>query len=303
MAYEARDDLEHLRGCFDGWDAEVIQLGRSSSEASTSVTVLPSVRVVRVRAGRTVVIRGISSPKGCAILSSSHDPPVRLLGQPMDASRFAVIGKGARIDIFLPGDAMLCIIVAGLRPGIAPKCVRFHVGTPECVSRLVRCAESAADDPASIDGILIRQVRDAMEVPTVAAPAARARDLRASAAVRACRFIDSRLGRRISLADLCRHCRVSARTLEYGFRQLYDTTPISFIKNQRLSRTHEALVRLSGQSVSIRQIATHLGFTHMGQFSQDYRLLFDETPSMTLRRARERRDADRSASGARRHGE
>ena len=40
-----------------------------------------------------------------------------------------------------------------------------------------------------------------------------------------------------------------------------------------------------------------MGFTHMGQYAQDYRSLFSESPTMTLRRAQSR-DAQRDENTA-----
>lgn len=92
----------------------------------------------------------------------------------------------------------------------------------------------------------------------------------------------------IGLADLCKHCGVSVRTLEYGFRAFYDTTPIGFIKSRRLTCARRLLTQARAQPPSISQTARRLGFTHMGQYAQDYRLLFDESPTMTLQRAQQR---------------
>ena len=114
------------------------------------------------------------------------------------------------------------------------------------------------------------------------------RTQRAAAVAGACRFIDSYLGKPIGLAELCAHCGVGVRTLEYGFRQFYDATPIGFIKSQRLTRTRTALARAGAQPTSISATARRLGFTHMGQYAQDYRSLFGESPTMTLRRAQGR---------------
>jgi len=81
---------------------------------------------------------------------------------------------------------------------------------------------------------------------------------------------------------------MGVRTLEYGFKQFYDVTPTAFIKSQRLTRAHRMLRQAGTNLVSISGVARSLGFTHMGQFSRDYRLLFGESPTMTLQRGRQR---------------
>ena len=108
---------------------------------------------------------------------------------------------------------------------------------------------------------------------------------RVSAVVSACRLVDERFPAPISLAELSRHCGVAERTLEYGFRQVYDTTPLAFVRSQRLTRNRTALLG-SRATTSISDSARACGFTHMGQYCKDYRRLFGETPSMTLERAR-----------------
>ena len=99
----------------------------------------------------------------------------------------------------------------------------------------------------------------------------------------------------ITLSDLSRHCGVAERTLEYGFRQVYGTTPLAFIRSQRLTRSRMALLH-SRMHTSISETARACGFTHMGQFSHDYRMLFGESPSATLQRARQRRSTQIAAA-------
>ena len=110
-------------------------------------------------------------------------------------------------------------------------------------------------------------------------------DLRVSAVVSACRLVDKRFPAPVTLTELSRHCGVAERTLEYGFRQVYDTTPLAFIRSQRLTRNRMALLGARA-TTSISDTARACGFTHMGQYCKDYRRLFGETPSMTLARGR-----------------
>jgi AraC family ethanolamine operon transcriptional activator len=85
--------------------------------------------------------------------------------------------------------------------------------------------------------------------------------------------------------DLCRVARTSRRTLEYAFRDYFGTSPKRFIKALRLNAARNDLVRGSHGSAQVVEIASGWGFTHMGQFSADYRQMFGEKPSETLRRS------------------
>ena len=220
-----------------------------------------------------------------------QEAAVRWLGQPISGSRFALAGRRARVDLFLPYDATLCVITteAPVRP--SARRMQLLTATSECIAALLGCVQSATrrhdPPPRAVDEALAAQVRKALET-SLPRPKRASRTQRAAAVTCACRFIDSYLGKPIGLAELCAHCGVGVRTLEYGFRQFYDATPIGFIKSQRLTRTRTALARADARPTSISATARRVGFTHMGQYAQDYRSLFGESPTMTLRRAQER---------------
>jgi transcriptional regulator GlxA family with amidase domain len=196
--------------------------------------------------------------------------------------------------LFLPADAALCVIDSGLIAGVAPRRIQIRSGSTGYVAGLLALAESLLDgDPISqqrdkaqaMDDALRERIRFAIQASNVLISEASSRNLRTWAVERACRYIGARLTKSISLAALSRHCGVGIRTLEYSFRQFYDTTPVSFIKSQRLTRTHNALVQPDARATTISKIARRSGFSHMGQYCQDYRALFGESPSMTLQRA------------------
>jgi AraC family ethanolamine operon transcriptional activator len=287
------EDLEQLKTCFEGWDVELIQLG---PRRQTGWASLSSSRVIRVHAGRSLVVRGTTPAIDECLLLSLQEASVRWLGQPISGTRFGLLGGRARVDLFLPYDATLCLITTEAPARPAARRMQLLTATSESMAALLACVESAPEGhlARSLDDALALQVRKVLET-SVPTPETSMRTQRAAAVARACRFIDSYLGRPIGLAELCARCEVGVRTLEYGFRQFYDTTPIGFIKSQRLSRTRAALARAGAQPVSISAIARRMGFTHMGQYAQDYRSLFGESPTMTLRRAQSLDQHDENA--------
>ncbi|RLB42177.1 MAG: hypothetical protein DRH23_17335 [Deltaproteobacteria bacterium] len=88
----------------------------------------------------------------------------------------------------------------------------------------------------------------------------------------------------IRIADLCREVGVSERTVRYAFQHVTGLSPLTFLKRERLNRVRDALRDRSPTGTLIKRIALSQGFQHLGQFSQDYRRLFGETPTETLRR-------------------
>jgi AraC family ethanolamine operon transcriptional activator len=85
--------------------------------------------------------------------------------------------------------------------------------------------------------------------------------------------------------DLCDIGNTSRRTLEYSFRDYFGTSPKRFIKALKLNAARNDLLAANFGTEQIVEIASGLGFTHMSQFSTDYRQMFGEKPSETLRRS------------------
>jgi transcriptional regulator GlxA family with amidase domain len=101
---------------------------------------------------------------------------------------------------------------------------------------------------------------------------------------RAEEFMRSRLGLPLYVADLCGATGVSERTLRSAFRNVYGASPNRFLKVRRLMQVRRALQRGSSGTL-VSEVATRHGFWDLGRFAGDYRSLFGEPPSQTLRGA------------------
>ena len=78
----------------------------------------------------------------------------------------------------------------------------------------------------------------------------------------------------------------SVRALQYGFKQAYGITPMQMVRLERLRWAHY-LLQGARPNQTVTQIASDLGFSHLGRFSQDYRDAFGETPQQTLNFAKQ----------------
>ena len=85
----------------------------------------------------------------------------------------------------------------------------------------------------------------------------------------------------LQVQDLCRELRLSRRTLQDCFRAVLGIGPLWYLRTLRLDGARRSL--LAG--CSVQQVAETWGFWHWSRFSRDYRRLFGELPSATLRRA------------------
>jgi len=97
------------------------------------------------------------------------------------------------------------------------------------------------------------------------------------------RFIHEHLAESMTLAELCRHAHLQARSLEYGFRDLVGLSPFKYIKMLRLGEVRRRLQASSGAERSFSEVALDCGFCHLSQFAADYKRVFLESPSATRR--------------------
>jgi AraC-like DNA-binding protein len=104
---------------------------------------------------------------------------------------------------------------------------------------------------------------------------------------RSIEYIELHLAEPISLGDIAAHVRMSARSIQVGFREELGTTPIAFVRDRRLDAVRaELLAALPQDGITVTDVATRWGFTHLGNFSVVYRQRFGESPSQTLRGTR-----------------
>ncbi len=101
---------------------------------------------------------------------------------------------------------------------------------------------------------------------------------------RAKAYLSEHVQEPVTVSDLCRVTEVSERTLRYAFLEQFGTSPKSYLLAMRLNGVRRHLSHADPSSTKVVDVANHWGFWHMGQFAADYRRLFGELPSETLRR-------------------
>jgi len=97
-------------------------------------------------------------------------------------------------------------------------------------------------------------------------------------------FIDENAHQPLTIGDIVEHVGVSTRSLFEGFRRFRSTTPMQYLKDVRMQRVRDELLRSSREATTVTEIAVRWGFLHLGHFAVDYKRYFGESPSMTLKR-------------------
>lgn len=88
----------------------------------------------------------------------------------------------------------------------------------------------------------------------------------------------------VTIADLCSTLNVSRRTIQYCFQEVLNTNPVQYLRAVRLNSVRRELREANPATQQVQDIAARWGFWHLSHFARDYRTMFGELPSDTLRK-------------------
>lgn len=120
-------------------------------------------------------------------------------------------------------------------------------------------------------------------------PLAACRGIDSRDVVRACIDSAEALDQIPTIAEMCLAAHVSERRLREAFTDEFGEPPSRFFRSWALDRAHRRLREANPAQSTVTQIATAIGFEHLGRFAGHYQLVYGECPSTTLRAATGRR--------------
>lgn len=307
-------DLDEMAAAVRHADVEYLPLSRPTpGEASLVIVELEGGATLQLaRLGFAHVARARCHPDVWEILVALDEggPPRSWNGQSVDPTSAMIYRPGGEIQASSRGPdgrAALSVPVAQLSQAFATRAGAELRPFPEngrmarmdgparawLSSLLARVARVAAEDPRALAGVEARRalgdsllglaIRALEQLPE--RPADRERTMISHSRIvsQAEEFMRSRLALPLYVADLCLATGVSERTLRSAFHNVYGASPNRFLKLRRLMQVRRVLQRSGGALVS--DVATRHGFWDLGRFAGDYRKLFGESPSQTVRRA------------------
>jgi AraC-like DNA-binding protein len=101
--------------------------------------------------------------------------------------------------------------------------------------------------------------------------------------------VEENTGKPLYLPELCAAIGASDRTLRLCCQESLGMGPKRYLFLRRMHMVRRALQQAASDAVSVTTVATRYGFWELGRFAGEYRSLFGETPSATLRAARSQR--------------
>jgi len=303
-------DFDETAEAVRAWDLRFTQLDRGLFRGNITQFIGNNVQFVRARFGRSLEQFG-SSPRGFTTFVIPAGQSLRLFwrGQKVTGSQIMVFPQGGELyaisdpgfDVytFSVSNGLLTRACAGSGlpdfPSLLGEKEVFH-GSSETMIGLRRlCGQihsrikrglSIPESPAlqrelefELPGALLTALATSLPLSTPTLPR-----LRRMALERSLEHIRSHRTDPVTVQDLIDTSKVSWRTLDYAFRERFNVTPKEYLSAIRLNGVRRRLRRADLSSTKIADVANYWGFWHMGQFARDYRRLFGELPSVTLKK-------------------
>jgi AraC family ethanolamine operon transcriptional activator len=155
-----------------------------------------------------------------------------------------------------------------------------------CASRSLEQIKTAANSSEIVREMEFNLIRHLLLAITDSQPTDRLKLTNRKQIVlqRARDYIEANADKPITVLELAQASGSCVRTLEYIFRDYFDTTPKAYLKSRRLVAVRHELLHSLHSKPLINEIANRWGFWHMSQFAADYSHFFGELPSETTMR-------------------
>jgi AraC-like DNA-binding protein len=88
----------------------------------------------------------------------------------------------------------------------------------------------------------------------------------------------------LTVASLAAYAGVSTSALYTGFRDFRNTSPIAYLRDERLLLVYDELLSATPATETVADVASRWGFQHLSHFATHYKKKFGELPSDTLRK-------------------
>jgi AraC family ethanolamine operon transcriptional activator len=300
-------DLDAHASAQQGWSLRYKQLSSGKFKGRIHQVHLPKLTLLREDTSIALHQRGQLDPSKYGFaMALQHSEALFFNGQRVPENAI-MCGKGDVVDMTTPDNFTLIAVVVE-RDLLNPLWERMYqkplahwlekqlvLQTSGVKAKILRDLQITVLDQASAlanrqhDPQALRQLRDEIlmewiealpsqvdmhEMPTL--------ERRKKLVDKACELMLGHTDEPLSILEVCSHLGTSRRKLNYSFQDVLGTTPVKYLRALRLNGVRRGL-RDAAKGVMVQDVAAHWGFWHLGQFAQDYKRLFGELPSSTLR--------------------
>lgn len=306
-------DVDEQAGSLSGWHQEYQQLGCGSYAGSVHSIALPRVELIVESSNRQLHQRG-TIPEHSVMLAFALDASAEgwLSGKKFDQQTMIVLTEDYELDFRTPPDLTVAGLVfdehllrqylpacndsnplnnaihhcfAAIEPTVLEN-LRRHISTiaSELQLGLLNLSQPASQK-AFCDALIGNFMHALGAVNHIDQALPRSALLRLKTVNKAIEYMRAHIDETISIIDVCSALYVEQRVLNYCFQEVIGLLPILYLKYLRLNQVRRQLLRASSAPCNIGNIAASSGFWHPSRFSTEYRKLFGELPSETVRRS------------------
>lgn len=271
------------------------QLVPGRLEATDSTAVFGSVLMSRISSNLPVTIRvkGLHGWESYVLPETARS--VYCSGIRCGSEHCLVAGNGTDLELICHTAAEVIVCRIGARQGALQRGECRLAGNAAELSRLramIASLDRPLDKYATMSHVTplhkatFADLRDNLAEVSATSDASEnlSGNRRAMSIERGRRYIHANLVGALRIASVCEAAGIRSRTLEYGFRELFGISPVSYIKALRLNHVRRLLLSPASARRTITAIALDSGFWHLSQFAADYQKFFGESPSITRRR-------------------
>jgi AraC family ethanolamine operon transcriptional activator len=312
VLHNARD-VDDQADALTGWEQAYEQLDCGPFCGSTWQLVMRDGVVLRETTNRKLG-EHIVPPPGHVVLALPIcvRPGSLLSGRALSPSSLIVLSGQSQSDLISEGEMDLIGVTVRrslLEQSVAPekldwldlklrdRIVELPSQTAEAIQQRFLCSGVAVEhgleslnqlhqEQALLSSLLSDALALAMtalnDKPAAALP--RRTEARQRVFKRAVDFMREHLRDDIGVTDICFAACASRRTLQYCFEEFVHTSPQVYLRLLRLREARRLLK--ADASPPITDLASQLGFSSASHFTQQYKRMFDELPSLTLRHHR-----------------
>jgi AraC family ethanolamine operon transcriptional activator len=288
-------------------DLRGMVLGRDSKPWLMTQLALSNLSVQWGHPGAGVVTQGATPPAGITIYLPTQSPlgfsgnghPLdelsMMINRPGDEFYIINASSGPWFSLYIPYETLSGASEAttpvpsmhGVVKVPLPRIQRFRsfIGQfGEAVQRAPGDFESAAAQRAA-EQKLVPEIRSLLSVPQEVEPMHGRHAIPRREIVRTSMdFVDQHVGEYLSVEQLAAAAGVSERTLRDAFQHYFGLAPVRYLNRRALHQIRRALKAADPSVATVTKVATEFGVWELGRFARDYRNLFGELPSETLRR-------------------
>lgn len=308
ITHVTTEDVDQHAASLRAWDQVYEQLTPGRFFGSLQEFCCGGIQVFRERTSQAIHESG-GPWRGLRAFGVPLETPGAALfrGQPVDDNTVVTLGGDGELDFYTPpGFDILGVVVeeADLEAHarsvehrhIGPTLAQRETLKPDA-ERLAELRDLLAAVLRSLDenpaALRYRQTQHAITqtvlsavvaaVPEDAPPPALTQERRRHVVDAARAYMHAHIAETITVAELCVELGVSRRTLQYSFQEVLGINPVRFLRALRLNGVRRELRTAAAPAPSVQDTAAKWGFWHLGHFVSDYKRMFGELPSQTIR--------------------